>query len=95
MSAVALILVSVALVLAATREPQPSHVERLQRGQYLVEFGGCADCHTPQQMTPEGPRPDRSRWLSGHPENVQLPPPPKLPEGPWLAIIAGLTGWAI
>jgi cytochrome c553 len=94
MSTVAFVLVSVALVLAATRKPQTGHAERLQRGQYLVEYGGCADCHTPQHMTSEGARPDRSRWLAGHPEDAQLPPPPKLPEGPWFAVTAGLTAWS-
>jgi hypothetical protein len=27
--------------------------------------------------------------LSGHPEQLKLPPPPKLPEGPWVWLGAG------
>jgi len=23
------------------------------RGEYLAEFGGCSDCHTPKLMTPK------------------------------------------
>ncbi len=47
------------------------------RGAYLVTAFGCADCHTPLKPGPHGPVPDLSRTLSGHPENVQLSPPPK------------------
>ena len=47
------------------------------RGAYLVTAFGCADCHTPLKLGPHGPVPDSSRALSGHPENVQLSPPPK------------------
>ncbi|MCH8962689.1 MAG: hypothetical protein IH820_15575 [Bacteroidetes bacterium] len=32
------------------------------------------------------PAPDMSRMLSGHPESLQMPPPPALPEGPRLWI---------
>ena len=47
------------------------------RGAYLVTGFGCADCHTPMKMGPKGPEPDLSRQMSGHPENLKLPPPPK------------------
>ncbi len=36
------------------------------------------------QAGPDGPAPDMARMLSGHPESMQMPPPPALPEGPWL-----------
>lgn len=62
--------------------------DRLQRGKYLVTVAGCNDCHTPFVMGPNGPEPDMSRMLSGHPESVQLPPAPALPAGPWNALIA-------
>lgn len=51
----------------------------------LVTFGGCHDCHTPLKMGPKGPEPDMSRALSGHPENLIMPAPPK-GNGPWLWI---------
>jgi mono/diheme cytochrome c family protein len=57
-----------------------------ERGKYLVTIAGCSDCHTPFKMGPNGPEPDMTRFLSGHPQDLKLPPPPKLPEGPWLMI---------
>jgi hypothetical protein len=56
---------------------------RVARGEYLVNIGGCNDCHTPLKMGPKGPEPDFSRRLSGHPEQLQMPAPPKLAQGPW------------
>lgn len=53
------------------------------RGAYLVTAIGCADCHTPLKPGPHGPEPDQSRALSGHPETLQLPPPPKT-DGSWV-----------
>ena len=57
--------------------------QQVERGKYLVGFGGCNDCHTPFVMGPKGPEPDMSRALSGHPANMVMPEPPK-PNGPWL-----------
>jgi hypothetical protein len=57
---------------------------RVARGKYLVAIGGCNDCHTPLKLGPNGPEPDMSRLLSGHPERLALPAPPSLPpEAPW------------
>jgi hypothetical protein len=65
------------------------------RGKYLVATSGCMDCHTPLKMGPNGPEPDMSRLLSGHPEGLQMPPVPALPEGPWLVISSATnTAWA-
>jgi mono/diheme cytochrome c family protein len=64
------------------------------RGRYLVATIGCSDCHTPKKMGPNGPVLDESRLLSGHPEGSALPPAPKLPSGPWLAMASwDLTAW--
>jgi Cytochrome c len=69
--------------------------EKLARGKYLVTVAGCNDCHTPWKMGSKGPEPDMSRMLSGHPESMQLPPPPKLPEGPWIVTAAETnTAWS-
>lgn len=57
--------------------------ERVERGRKLVMFGGCNDCHTPLKMGPNGPEPDMSRALSGHPAQMAMPAAPKL-SGPWL-----------
>ena len=41
-------------------------------------------------MGANGPEPDMSRMLSGHPETVVMPAPPKLPEGgPWVWVGSG------
>jgi mono/diheme cytochrome c family protein len=62
---------------------------RVERGAYLVHAMGCNDCHTPYKMGPNGPEPDMSRQLTGHPAGLVMPPPPKLPEGPWVGTAAG------
>ena len=49
------------------------------RGKYLVNTAGCHDCHTPFKMGANGPEPDLSRMLSGHPESLVMPPVPALP----------------
>src|SRR6478736_5546918 len=65
----------------------------VQRGEYLVRFGDCGTCHTPLKFGPNGPEPDMTRFLSGHPEDTKLPPPDLKP-GPWFAATAGMTAWA-
>lgn len=57
---------------------------RIERGAYLVRIMGCNDCHTPWTMGARGPEPDLTRALTGHPADLVMPPPPKLPEGPWI-----------
>ena len=70
-------------------------VDRVLRGQYLVNTGGCGDCHTPLKMGKNGPEPDLTRLLSGHPQSLTMPPVPKLPAGPWLVVTSATnTAWA-
>ncbi|NRF65591.1 c-type cytochrome [Aquincola sp. S2] len=64
-------------------------VAQAARGKYLVDTSGCMDCHTPFKMGPNGPEPDMSRMLSGHPEQLVMPPAPALPAGPWLIVSSG------
>ena len=74
--------------------PAPE-VDRILRGRYLVDTGGCGDCHTPLKMGKNGPEPDVARLLSGHPESLKMPPAPKLPAGPWLVAVAATnTAWS-
>ena len=56
---------------------------RVDRGAYLVTMMGCNDCHTPWKMGAQGPEPDMTRALTGHPQDVVLPPPPAA-SGPWI-----------
>lgn len=66
----------------------------VQRGEHLVLTSGCHDCHTPLKMGPRGPEPDMDRALSGHPEGLQLPPPPAA-QGPWIVSAAATnTAWS-
>jgi mono/diheme cytochrome c family protein len=68
---------------------------RVERGKYLVSTMGCNDCHTPLKMGANGPEPDMSRMLTGHPESLVMPPPPALPEGPWVTVVSATnTAWA-
>jgi mono/diheme cytochrome c family protein len=75
--------------------PAAGKAALIERGKYLVEFGSCHDCHTPWQMGPKGPEPDMTRALTGHPQEMAMPPAPSLPPGPWMTIAAGsMTAWA-
>ena len=78
---------------SADRKPEQSPVER---GGYLARAMACADCHTPWHVGPNGPEPDASKGLSGHPEGLLLPPPPALPPGPWMVTVAATnTAWSM
>lgn len=61
------------------RRQQPS----IELGEHLVTILACNDCHTPFKMGAEGPEPDMSRMLSGHPQDLVMPVPPSLGDGPW------------
>ena len=70
---------------------------QVQRGAYLVAYGGCNDCHTPKTFTPRGPVPDSTRFLAGYPADAKLPPvtPGALGPDKWGALASGdLTAWA-
>jgi mono/diheme cytochrome c family protein len=73
----------------------PGNATRIARGEYLVWFGGCNDCHTPWKMGSKGPEQDFSRRLSGHPAELVMPAAPGLPPGPWVMTASGtMTAWA-
>ena len=44
----------------------------LDRGRFIVRFGGCNDCHTDGYMAKEGKVPE-SEWLTGSPVGFQGP----------------------
>lgn len=83
-----------ALLLAAAGSAfAQAPADKAQRGQYLVNTSGCHDCHTPFKLGANGPEPDMSRMLSGHPEGLQMPPAPTLPPGPW-GVVSAATNTA-
>lgn len=73
-------LASALVALPVAAEDRDSALVR--RGALLVGIGGCMDCHTPFKMGSKGPEKDVARGLSGHPEDLQMAPPPKL-EASW------------
>src|SRR5262245_14305015 len=72
------------LLMAGCQQPAPTPTQSttpaqttptqspVERGKYLTTVGGCNDCHTPKKIGPNGPEPDMSRELSGHPSNDKL-----------------------
>ena len=83
-------LVGVTILLAAGCRPAPPPAaeapDPVERGRYLVTIAACHDCHTPKIFTATGFELDTARFLAGHPQDEQAPPPP--PRG-----VIGPTGW--
>jgi len=80
---------------AGESAPAKADQAKIERGRYLVTFGGCNDCHTPWKMGENGPEPDMTRMLSGHPQDLVMPPLPSLTPGQWeSASSASITAWA-
>lgn len=72
-----------------------SKEEKIAKGKYLVNVGGCQDCHTPKVFGPNGMEFDTTRLLAGHPQemmiaeidtNVARP-------GKWILTNDHLTAW--
>lgn len=69
----------------------------IKAGERLVEVLDCNICHSPKVFTAEGPIPDASRRLSGHPADVAVPAPPMDALGPdaWGGLFnPHMTAWA-
>src|SRR5262245_45981106 len=82
-------IVLIASAAAKRAESGPS----AERGKYLVTAMGCNDCHTPWQVGPNGPAPDMTRMLSGHPQDLVMPQGPKV-ASPWSIVAAEtMTAW--
>lgn len=68
----------------------------IAHGAYLVNLGGCNDCHSPKVFTKMGPVPDTSRLLSGSQADMPLPEIPEgvLGPGKWGVLSSGdFTAW--
>lgn len=96
--AMALVAVTVVRAQAQSNAAFPAGdkaADRVALGAKFVQLGGCDDCHTTKKMGPNGPELDMSRRLSGHPQEMIMPPAPQLAPGPWVATTAGtLTAWS-
>jgi mono/diheme cytochrome c family protein len=78
-------LLAVALGLGTPVAAEMTQEELVTRGEYLVATSGCNDCHTPWKMGDNGPEPDMTRMLSGHPETLVVQEVPAISE-PWLVL---------
>ena len=58
---------------APTDKKEMTKDDLIARGKFLVNIGGCNDCHTPKVMSNMGPVPDSTRMLSGHPASEPGP----------------------
>ncbi len=73
---------------------QAARDARVAHGEYLVRTGGCHDCHTPWKMGDNGPEPDMSRMLMGHPAGLAASDPPGL-AAPFIgSATATMTSWS-
>jgi hypothetical protein len=92
------ILIIVGSLVASCGKRAETPQNQVERGKYLVTFGGCHDCHTPKLPGPNGmPVLDTQRSLSGHPADVAPPSwSPSDLEQKKVAVTtnAGFTAWA-
>lgn len=72
------------------------YASQVEWGKHIVTISGCDDCHSPKVMTPQGPMPDESRRLSGHPAEGRIPDlvRDKLQSNGWGLTNEHLTAWA-
>jgi hypothetical protein len=79
---------------AESQDEAASSAATVERGRYLVTTSGCNDCHTPWTMGANGPEPDISRMLSGHPEAEKINAGASLAE-PWVVAASPTnTAWS-
>lgn len=88
------VMLSAALAACAVERPESTaQVSPAERGEYLITVGGCHDCHSPKILTAQGPMPDSTRLLSGHPQGLEIPPidPDQVGPGKWILFNDHLT----
>jgi cytochrome c553 len=73
--------------------PAVPAMSQVERGKYIVTAGFCNDCHTPWKVGANGPEPDMTRLLSGHPESIKVTMP-KIPAGWGYVGSPTSTAWA-
>lgn len=85
-------LLAIALAPSAGLAQSDNSATSAERGEYIVTTTGCHDCHTPFVMGSNGPEPDMSRALSGHPQDIVIEGQAALSE-PW-GIAGSMTNTA-
>jgi len=100
-SFLAVAMISFALMLACEQEKKQvaemTSADQIKYGEYLVNLAGCNDCHSPKIFTAQGPMPDTTRLLSGHPSDAPIPeiPPGVIAPEKWGALGSiDFTAWA-
>lgn len=78
---------------SSDEKDEMTQAEKVARGEFLVTFGGCGDCHTPKVFTPHGPVPDTSKILSGCPSNTVITnvEPELVKPGNWVLFTQDIT----
>ena len=79
---------------AAYSAAGPAPLTPVERGRYLVNTSGCHDCHTPWRLGKNGPEPDMTRMLSGHPSGFELAPRPPANPGWPMSSSPTNTAWS-
>ena len=77
--------------------PVRAQSDPLKAGERLVHALDCNICHSPKVFTEQGPQPDPTRLLSGHPANLPVPALPTGALGPegWGGLFnPHMTAWA-
>ncbi len=72
----AVILASTVFVSTGLPQQKSSNKKMIERGKWLVNLGGCNDCHSPKKFGPTGPVFDETKLLSGAPSHNPVPPVP-------------------
>lgn len=94
MRRISALIMAAALAAPAAAMAQTDASALVKRGEYLITTGLCHDCHTPLMMGPNGPAPDMSRALSGHPQDISVTAPAPKSE-PWMGSFSPtLTAWS-
>ncbi len=79
-------------------QQKSSNKKMIERGKWLVNVGGCHDCHSPKKFGPNGPMIDETKMLSGAPAQNPVPEIPKgvigMEPNKWFGFYsADLTTW--
>lgn len=95
LSLIFLMMIVLQMSCANNEKKEMTKEDIVKRGAYLVNLGGCNDCHSPKIMTQMGPMPDTTKLLSGHPENEPMLPidASLVQPGKWLLAGQDATSW--